>query len=161
MVDASRARPNTMVTSVDDDARETVTTLVEEEVAVSKHVVPTRRIQISRLTRQHEQLVDELLTREHVEIERIPIGKPVDVMPSVREEQDSIVIPVVDEILTIERQLILREEVRIRRVKSTERYQERVILHTQEAVIRRWPVDAITAPADTAEDSPSDHKEEP
>ncbi len=159
MVDASRARPDTMVTSVDDDARETATTLVEEEVAVSKHVVPTRHIQISRRTREHEQLVDELLTREHVEIERTHIGTPVDVMPSVREEQDSIVIPVVEEVLTIERQLILKEEVRIRRVKATERYQERVTLHTQEAVIRRWP--AQPAPADTAEDSPSDHKEEP
>jgi hypothetical protein len=38
----------------------------------------------------------------------------------------------------------LKEEVRIRRVKGTERYQERVTLRKQEAVVNRLPIDETT-----------------
>jgi stress response protein YsnF len=68
-----------------DQSRETVIPLFEEELSVSKRVVPTSRVQVSRVTHSHEQLVDELLSREQVEVERVPIDKPIDAMPSVRE----------------------------------------------------------------------------
>jgi uncharacterized protein (TIGR02271 family) len=128
-----------------DQSRETVIPLFEEELSVSKRVVPTSRVQVSRVTNSHEQLVDELLSREQVEVERVPIGKPIDAMPSVREEGDCIIVPVVEEVLKIERLLVLKEEVRIRRVKGTERYQERVTLRKQEAVVNRLPIDGTTA----------------
>jgi uncharacterized protein (TIGR02271 family) len=128
-----------------DQSRETVIPLFEEELSVSKRVVPTSRVQVSRVTHSHEQLVDELLNHERVEVERVPIGKPIDVMPSVREEGDCIIVPVVEEELKIERLLVLKEEVRIRRVKGSERYEERVILRQQEAVVNRLPIDGTTA----------------
>ena len=128
-----------------DQSRETVIPLFEEELSVSKRVVPTSRVQVSRVTHSHEQLVDELLSREQVEVERVPIGKPIDAMPSVREEGDCIIVPVVEEVLKIERLLVLKEEVRIRRVKGSERYQERVTLRKQEAVVNRLPIDGTTA----------------
>jgi uncharacterized protein (TIGR02271 family) len=150
MIDTSTDSANTVVETpavetLADDNRETVIPLFEEEVTVSKRVVPTSRVQVSRVTHSHEQLVDELLSREQVGVERVAIDKPVDAMPSVREEGDSIIVPVVEEVLRIERLLILKEEVRIRRVKGTERYQERVILRKQEAVVDRLPMDRTTA----------------
>ena len=87
-------------------------------------------------------LIDELLARETVEIERTPIGQHVDAMPAVREEDDTIVVPIVEEVLVVERRLFLKEEVRIRRVRSTERHQETVTLRHQEAVVTRLPVEA-------------------
>lgn len=150
MVDTSTDSANTVVETpavetLPDDNRETVIPLLEEEVSVSKRVVPTSRVQVSRVTHSHEQLVDELLSREQVEVERVAIDKPIDAMPSVREEGDSIIVPVVEEVLKIERLLILKEEVRIRRVKGTERYQERVTLRKQEAVVTRLSMDGTTA----------------
>ena len=150
MVDTSTDSARTVVETpsvetLAGDVRETVIPLFEEELSVSKRVVPTSRVQVSRITHSHEQLVDELLSREQVEVERIAIGKPIDAMPSVREEGDSIIVPVVEEVLRIERLLILKEEVRIRRVKGTERYQERVTLRKQEAVVNRLPIDETTA----------------
>jgi stress response protein YsnF len=75
--------------------------------------------------------------REAVEIERTAIGRPVEAMPAVREEGDTIVVPIVEEVLVVERRLMLKEEVRIRRVRSTQRHQERVTLRHQEAVVTR------------------------
>jgi uncharacterized protein (TIGR02271 family) len=128
--------------------REIVVPLYAEEVSVSKRVVRESRVQVSRVTHEQEQLVDELLAREHVEIDRVPIGQAVDTMPAVREEDGTIIVPVVEEVLTIERHLILKEEVRIRRVRDVERHQESVAVRKQEAIITRLPIeDAAVAKA--------------
>src|SRR3984957_12288031 len=140
----STAIDTTELESPADHSRETVIPLFEEELSVSKRVVPTSRVQVSRVTHSHEQLVDELLEREQVEVERVAIDKPIDRMPSVREEGDCLIFPVVEEVLKIERVLVLKEEVRIRRVKGTERYPERVSLRKQEAVLNRLPIDETT-----------------
>jgi uncharacterized protein (TIGR02271 family) len=124
-----------------DETGETVIPLLAEEVAVSKQVVETGRVQVARVTHEREQLIDELLARETVEIIRVPVGQPVDAMPAIRDEGDTIVIPLVEEVLVVERRLFLKEEVRIRRVRSTERHQESVTLRHQEAVVTRVPVE--------------------
>ena len=125
-----------------DKTGETVIPLLAEEIAVSKQVVETGRVQVSRITHEREQLIDELLAHETVEIDRTPIGRHVDMMPAIRNEGDSVVIPIVEEVLVIERRLLLKEEVRVRRVRSTERLQESVTLRHHEAVVTRLPVEA-------------------
>jgi uncharacterized protein (TIGR02271 family) len=114
---------------------ETVIPLLAEEIAVSKQVVETGRVQVARVTHEREQLIDELLAHRTAEIERVPIGRRIDTMPAVREEGDTVVIPIVEELLVIERGLFLKEEVRVRRVSSTKRHQESVVLRHHEAVI--------------------------
>ena len=124
-----------------DQTDETVLPLLAEEVAVSKQVVETGRVQVARVTHEREQLIDELLTHETVEIDRTSIGRHVDTMPAIRNEGDTVVIPIVEEVLVIERRLLLKEEVRVRRVRSTERHQESVTLRHHEAVVTRLPVE--------------------
>jgi uncharacterized protein (TIGR02271 family) len=128
-----------------DKTSETVLPLLAEEIAVSKQVVETGRVQVSRITHEREQLIDELLAREQVEIDRIPIGRQVDRVPPIIDEGDVVVIPVVEEVLVIERRLLLKEDVRVRRVRSTERHQESVTLRHHEAVVTRLPVEPPAA----------------
>ena len=118
-------------------SRETVIPLFEEEVNVAKRVVDTGRVQVSRVTHSYKHMVDELLRHEKVEVERVPMERPVDAMPPIRQEGDVTIVPVVEEVLKVERRLVLREEVHIRRIQQTERYQEEVTLRKQEALISR------------------------
>jgi uncharacterized protein (TIGR02271 family) len=120
---------------------ETVVSLLTEDISVAKQKVETGRVKVSTVTHEHAELVDELLAREHVEIEHKPIGKPIEAIPAVREEGDTTIIPIVEEVLFIERRLFLKEEVLVRRVHETERYQERVMLRRQEAVVTHVPVE--------------------
>lgn len=124
---------------------EAIIPLLAEEVAVTKQAVETGRLQVARVTHEREQLIDELLARQTAEIERVRIGQHVATMPAIREEGDTIVIPIVEEVLVVERRLFLKEEVRVRRVSSTERHQESVTLRHHEAVVTRLPVET---PAD-------------
>jgi stress response protein YsnF len=135
------------MTTQPTDPQEIVVPLYEEQASIAKRRIVTGRVQVSRVTSEHEQLIEETLAREQVEIERTPIGKPVQVLPSVREEGDTIVIPIVEEVLVLERRLILKEEVRVRRVRTNQAHRERVMLRRQEAVITRDPVEQSVATA--------------
>lgn len=128
--------------TIPDHGAETIIPLAAEEIAVAKQVVETSRVQVARVTHEREQLIDETLARETAEISRTALGQYVESMPPIREENGVIIIPIVEELLVVERRLFLKEEVRIRRVRTTERHQESVTVRYQEAVVTRLPVAA-------------------
>lgn len=121
----------------DKDKDQVVVRLHAEEVSVAKKQVVTGQVKVGTITRESEQLVEELLEHDHVEIGRTAIGRQVDKAPAVREEGDTLIIPILEEIVVVERRLLLKEEVRIRRVREKQPYQERVVVRRQEAVITR------------------------
>src|SRR6185312_3710892 len=84
-----------------------------------------------------EQQVDEPVLHETVEVDHVPVGRVVDVAPPVRTEGDTTIIPVVQEEVIIQRRLILKEEIHLRRVQRTERHRETVTLRQQRAVVER------------------------
>jgi uncharacterized protein (TIGR02271 family) len=114
-------------------------TLLAEELTVGKEAVETGRVRVSKQTHTREVAVDEDLLRESAEVETIPIGRQISEMPSIRHEGETIVVPIVEEILHTERRLILKEEVRITKRKTTEQFHDRVTLRYQEAVVTRVP----------------------
>ena len=113
-----------------------------EELSISKENVITGRVRVSTVTHERVELVDESLAHERVEINREPVGDYIAAIPEIRTEGDVTIIPIVEEV--IERRLILKEEIRVRRVRDTERFQDRVTLRNQEAVITREPSDEST-----------------
>lgn len=121
---------------VSAETGEQVLPLHSEALDVSRRKV-SRTVRVHVRTRTHAHLVDEALSQERVEIERIAIGLPVDAVPPVREEGDTTVISIVEEVLVVERRLVLKEEIRLRRVRTTERHRETVTLREQQAVIER------------------------
>jgi len=113
-----------------------------EEVSVSRHEIKKANIHSALVAATREQLIDEELTRVRVEVERVPIGRTIEGVPAISQEGDTTIIPVVEEIVVVERRLVLKEEVRIRRVSTTEQHQETVVLREQEAVITRKEADS-------------------
>ena len=121
---------------------DSVLRLHAEEVSVARRTV-RGRVQVHVHTVTHEHAVDEALTHERVEVERVAIGRPVDAIPPDRQEGDTTVISVVEEVVVVHRQLVLREEVRVRRVRVTERHRETVSLRAQEAVVERSALETV------------------
>jgi uncharacterized protein (TIGR02271 family) len=128
----------------------TVIPVFEETLSVAKRAVETAKVRVSRVTHDYQQQVDELLQHEKVVVERIAIDRPIEAMPSIREEGDVTIIPVVEEVVKIERHLVLKEEVHIRRLKQTERYRETITLRRQEAVVSRHPLERPAVTPDEA-----------
>jgi stress response protein YsnF len=113
-----------------------------EEVSVSRREVEKANVRIALITGTREQLVDEELTHVRVEIERVPIGRTIEVVPPISQDGDTAIIPVVEEIVVVERRLVLKEEIRIRRVGTKEQHQETIVLRQQEALITREEADS-------------------
>jgi stress response protein YsnF len=86
-------------------------------------------------------MIDVPLSRERVEVERIAIGREIEAIPPRRQEGDTTIVPVVEEVVVVRRTLVLKEELHIRHVRSTEQHRENVTLRRQEAVIDRLPVE--------------------
>ncbi len=139
------------MTAVQDDAvpgpdaldaavlEQDVIRLHAEELAVSRRTRERGKVQVATTTRQREQIVDEKLEHQRVEVERVPVGRIVEAFPSIREEGDVTIMPVVEEVVVIERKLLLKEEVRIRRVRVTEQFHQTVVLREQQAAVTRLP----------------------
>ena len=119
-----------------------------EELALEKEAVETGRVRVSTQTHTREAVVDENLLSEHAEVETVTIGRQVPEMPSVRQEGETIIIPIVEEVLHVERRLFLKEEVRITRRRTSRHFRDRVPLRYQEAVVTR--VQSATDQTDSA-----------
>jgi stress response protein YsnF len=124
------------IPSSSSDPTEIVLPLHAEEVSVERRKL-VRDVRVHVHTVSHDHLIDEAVAHETVEIERVAIGRPVDAVPPVREEGDMTVVSIVEEVLVVERRLVLKEEIRVRRVRTTERHRETVSLREQKAVIER------------------------
>lgn len=121
----------------DPSGRETVIPLVEEELTVGKRLVETGRVRIRTIVNEREDLVQQSLLGEDVEIERVPVGATVAEPPPVRQDGDTIIVPLLEEVLVLERRLVVREEVRIRRRRTETKVEHAVTLRSEDVVVER------------------------
>jgi uncharacterized protein (TIGR02271 family) len=126
-----------METPPPSSAEQETLLLHAEDISVSKRRVVTGRVRVRLSTQAHEKLVDETISHETVDIERVAIGRFVDSAPEMRVEGDVTIIPVVEEILVVERRLVLKEEIRLHRVRTSERHRETISLREQTVTIER------------------------
>ena len=111
--------------------------VAEETLTVTKQDVETARVRVSLRTETLQDVVRETLRGHRVEVERIPIGREVDHMLESRVEDGVVIIPVVEEILVVEKRLVLKEEVRLRYVSTTETLEYPLTRRSQSATIER------------------------
>lgn len=118
--------------------------LHSEDLQITRERIAGDTVRVRTVTSQHDRLVEEQLVHERVEIVRVPIGRVVDTVPDVRQDGDVTILPVVEEEIVVQKRLILKEEVHLRRVSVAEVHRETVILREQEAVIARIPASIST-----------------
>jgi uncharacterized protein (TIGR02271 family) len=117
---------------------ETVVPVLKEELDVRTRRVETDSgVRIAKTVQEREEIVDQPLTREEVDVERVAVNRRVDGAPAVRYEGDTMVVPILEEVLVVEKHLILKEEIRITRRKSVFRAPQRVALRNEVAAVER------------------------
>jgi uncharacterized protein (TIGR02271 family) len=111
--------------------------LVEERLSVEKREVERGRVIVRKRVETREAFAEASLRQEEVQVERVPIGIPVDEAPPIREEDGVLVVPVLEEQLVVSTRLILKEELRITRTSRTEQVREPVRLRVEQAEVTR------------------------
>lgn len=116
----------------------TVIPVMEERLDVHKRRVETDAgVRVSKTVDAREEMVDVPLAKENVEVERITVNQPVDGPVAVRHEGDTMIIPIVEEVLFVEKRLMLKEEIRVTRSRQNVREPQRVTLRSEHASVER------------------------
>lgn len=111
--------------------------VIREEAVVHTREVERGGVRVHKTVTEREEVVEHPTLREHVDVERVPVGRVVEFAPEVREEGNTLIIPVMEEMLVVEKRLVLKEEIRITRHQATEIEQARVVLNEEQVTIER------------------------
>jgi uncharacterized protein (TIGR02271 family) len=132
------ADDETLVTSnrMREDGR-IVMPVVAETLDVQKRKVETGGVRIRKVVHEREEVVDEPLMREEVQVKRVPINRVVDAPVPVRHVGNTMIISLLEEVLVVEKRLMLKEELHITKGEVETYKPQRVTLRTEEAFVER------------------------
>jgi uncharacterized protein (TIGR02271 family) len=111
--------------------------VIREEAIVQTRPVEGGGVRVHKTVNEREEVIQQPTYQEDIDVERVTVGRVVDVVPQVREEGDTLIIPVLEEMLVVEKRLVLKEEVRITRRRSQQTEEARVVLREEQVQIER------------------------
>ena len=112
--------------------------LVEESVAVKKRETVTDRVRIRTITDETQEHVRTSLAGEALDVQRIAVGQLIEIgsmPPTVRTEGNVTYVPIIEEVLVVEKRLLFKEEMRIVRRETVEVVDIPVTLRKQRGVV--------------------------
>ena len=124
--------------AVADTDESVVIPLAAEELSVRKRRVERGIVRARTRVETREEVIDEPLVSERIEVERVPVDRFVDGDPPVvRDEDGVLVVPILEEVLVVEKRLRLKEEVRLVKRRVTVNDPQRVTLRREVVEIER------------------------
>lgn len=120
-------------------------------VAAEELVVGTRSVDTGRGVRIHKTVVeqpvtvDEALGRDEVQVRRVAVDRIVapDEVPATRQQGDTLIVPILEEVLVVERRVRIKEELHIVRTRHEERHREEVFLKAEQVNVERFDESGI------------------
>jgi uncharacterized protein (TIGR02271 family) len=122
----------------EDMAREPIA-VVEETAVVDKLRRVTGIVRAQTELHEDTAVVDEPLLAEQVIVERVPMDRWIDHPVSVRQEGDTTIIPVLEEVVVVEKRLKLIEEVRVTKQQIIRHEPQTITLRRQNVAVERLP----------------------
>jgi len=114
-----------------------VVPIIVEELDVQRRLVETGRVRVNKLVREHQETIEEPLIREQVVVERRAVNQLLNEPVSVRYEGDTMIVPVLEEVLVVEKRLVLKEEILITKQRTEQRESQTVTLRSEEVTVER------------------------
>lgn len=113
----------------------------QEQLHLDVHTVDTGRgVRVRKTVDEHEQRIDETLMHDEVDVRHVPVDKIVALSeaPASRYEGDTFIVPILEEILVVEKRLRIKEEIHITRSKRPQRFSETVPLKSETVSVERF-----------------------
>lgn len=111
--------------------------IIAEKLRVGRRLVETGRYRISKRVREDERIVQGLFRKDQLQVRRVKINRFVDEPPPIRYESGQMIIPVLEEILVVERRLKLKEELHIRKQEQVTELRQPITLRSEEVTVNR------------------------
>ncbi|GHG34199.1 hypothetical protein GCM10017322_36430 [Paracoccus aerius] len=124
---------------VSDDPKIEYLPVVEETALLAIQKVVTGRVRVATQTEVLDHILPAELSSVEVNVMRVPVDRKIEAVPDGVTEGELTIIPVVEERLVVTRELYLREEIHVRRVKQSETVEVPATTRRQTARIERLP----------------------
>ncbi len=99
--------------------------------------VETGGVRVVKRVETHDEVIQQEVRRGRVEVTRVPKNEPVAGPLQPRKEGNTLIIPVVSEVLKIEKQWVLTEEIHLTQVEETRPVTEQVTVNKEVAEVQR------------------------
>ena len=116
--------------------------LLEERLDVGKRTVATGVVRTKTSIEERIETVDLALRRDDVEIVRVPVNRPVDAPVPTRQEGDTTIVSLHEEVPVVTRQLVLVEEIHLRLRSSVQDISQPVALRRERMDVERESLDS-------------------
>jgi uncharacterized protein (TIGR02271 family) len=130
------------------DAAPRVIPVIQEDLVAGKRVVETGVTRIKKKIHEREETVDLPLIKGEVQVERVLVDQFVEELPEVRHVGDTLIVPVMEEVLVVEKRLLLKEELHITKVAKTHHDPRKVTLRSEEVRIEHEDINEKKADSD-------------
>ena len=125
---------------ISTEAERSTIPIMEEDVRLEKRPVERDRVRVTTRTELVQENVQAALRTDAVDVKRVPVNRTMEVgetAPAVRTEGRTTIVPVLEEIVVVEKRLVLKEELHITRDSTVEDVEVPVTLRKQRAVVER------------------------
>ncbi len=115
--------------------------VMQEEMRIDKRTVDTGKgLRVRKTVTDREHLIDQPLFEDELLVEHVQVGQLVAVssLPVTRYEGDTLIVPVFEEVLIVEKRTRLKEELRITRRKREVHAPQRVALKSEQVSVERF-----------------------
>jgi len=124
--------------------------VVAETVTVGHEMRETGRVQVVKTIAEFQENITLPTYFTEAEVTHIPINRLIEgETPEVRQHGDTLIVPVLEEVLITQKRLMLREEIHIALRRREESRQETVTLHREVVSVLRDTVPSAVPPQTT------------
>ncbi len=115
--------------------------VVAEQLAVGTRTVDTGRgVRVHKTVVEQPVTIDERLGRDEVEVRHVAVDRIVapDEAPTTRHDGDTLVVPILEEVLVVERRIRIKEELHITRIRREDHHRQEVVLKAEQVNVERF-----------------------
>lgn len=122
----------------DDQTKKPSLEIMEEQLSVNKEVVDSGKVYINKKVVEETEKISVPVAHEEVEVTRVAVNKPVDTPPEIRYEGNTTVIPVIKEVLVVEKKLMLVEEIHVTKHVIEKKEERSMPLRKEEVNVEKY-----------------------
>ncbi len=113
---------------------------LREEARVAVREVEAGGVRVHKTVNEHPHMVDAYLRHDELVVEHVPVDRivPLSEAPVARQEGATLIVPILEEVLVVEKKCRIKEEIHITRNQRTEHHVEPVVLRTEDVEVERF-----------------------
>jgi uncharacterized protein (TIGR02271 family) len=122
---------------MDRQDNDVVVPVVNEELRADAIPVQTGGVRVTKHVQGHDEILEQELRKGRVEVKRVKTDRVVDGPQPVQRVGNTLVVPVVSEVLHVEKRWVVTEEIHLTQVEERETVQQTVTVNHEEAEVER------------------------